>query len=659
MVHSNYRPDIDGLRAVAVFGVVAFHAFPNSIKGGFIGVDVFFVISGYLITAIIANSLSIDDFDLFEFYSNRIRRIFPSLILVLIFCLIYGWLYLLADEYKKLGRYTIAGGAFISNLVLWSDSGYFDTSAETKPLLHLWSLGVEEQFYLAWPVLLSLAWRYKLNLSFIIVMLGLFSFAFGIYEIKHDAVGAFYSPLSRVWELLCGSLLAVFINKNRIDIDNASLSNRVRSKILANSKVANILSILGVLLLIYAFYSVTKEKEFPGLYALLPVISTLLLITAGPHAWINRNLLSNKVAVWFGLISYPMYLWHWPLLSFSKIVTGATPEKHVRFFLVILAVVISWITYRIVERPIRFGNKIKIRTSVLMVSMLVVTIFGAAIYEQEGFPNRSEKVSLAANLEAYSYFNQKTEMEFWRGRCFNIESGDDYFYENGCVPKEKSDSVKKVFVLGDSHSAYLSEYLNGLLKERNYSIYQFSVAHCTPLSTRDKSIRCGSINRLINNYLKTEVPDLVIVFAYYSHWADEAQYGEVMAYDDFIKTRIMEIKSLGVKRVVLVGHIPTWDDTLPHILSRRFIAKNKTIPGRTYEGVNQTSLEWDARLSSIGNVDGVYYLSLKDLLCNVDGCLTSVGPNLSKDLIVFDYGHLTINGAKFISENLIAKYIGD
>ena len=201
-----YRPDIDGLRALAVLSVVGFHAFPKSIKGGFIGVDVFFVISGYLISAIIFENLKNKSFSFSEFYARRVRRIFPALALVLIACHVFGWFVLLSDEYKQLGRHIAAGSGFVSNMVLWSEAGYFDNSADTKPLLHLWSLGIEEQFYLAWPMLLWLAWKSRINLLGVTVVILLASFYLNVAEVKKDVIGAFYSPITRFWELLVGSL---------------------------------------------------------------------------------------------------------------------------------------------------------------------------------------------------------------------------------------------------------------------------------------------------------------------------------------------------------------------------------------------------------------------------------------------------------------------
>lgn len=202
LTHPQYRPDIDGLRAVAILSVVGFHAFPATIRAGFVGVDIFFVISGFLISTIIYGNLERNTFSFVEFYSRRIRRIFPALLIVLIASFVFGWFALLGDEYKQLGKHIAAGAGLVSNFVLRSEGGYFDTAAEAKPLLHLWSLGIEEQFYIVWPLLIWAAWKTRFNFLTITVSLALISFALNLRWVHKDAIIAFYSPQSRFWELL-------------------------------------------------------------------------------------------------------------------------------------------------------------------------------------------------------------------------------------------------------------------------------------------------------------------------------------------------------------------------------------------------------------------------------------------------------------------------
>ena len=206
--HQAYRADIDGLRALAVLSVVIFHAFPARVPGGFVGVDIFFVISGYLISGIIFSEIANDSFSISRFYERRIRRIFPALLVILVACIAAGWFVMLADEYTQLGKHVWAGTGFVLNFILWGESGYFDNVIDTKPLLHLWSLGVEEQFYIFWPLILGFAWKNRINFKSLIVVICFLSFALNMYQTSKDMTAAFYSPLTRFWELLIGALVA-------------------------------------------------------------------------------------------------------------------------------------------------------------------------------------------------------------------------------------------------------------------------------------------------------------------------------------------------------------------------------------------------------------------------------------------------------------------
>ena len=270
-----YRPDIDGLRALAVFFVIGFHFFPGWVRGGFIGVDIFFVISGYLISSILFQALARNSFDFADFYSHRIRRIFPALILVLLTCFVVGWFVLLADEYMQLGKHIVGGAGFISNLILWSESGYFDAAAETKPLLHLWSLGIEEQFYIFWPLVLWVIWKLKLKPFGFILAIAITSFCFNLYEIGIDHTAAFYSPQTRIWELLVGSILAYLLLYRQKDFHKTKLSTDlflaqipIFSMIARQNWPANALALIGVLLLGIGLALIDKQTHYPGAWAI-------------------------------------------------------------------------------------------------------------------------------------------------------------------------------------------------------------------------------------------------------------------------------------------------------------------------------------------------------------------------------------------------------
>ncbi len=340
-MHPKYRPDIDGLRAIAVGSVLTYHAFPSLLPGGFIGVDIFFVISGFLITTIILQSLAAGDFSYRDFYARRIRRIFPALILVLAATLAFGWYVLLSGEFAQLGKQITGGAAFFANFVFLGEASYFDATAETKPLLHLWSLGIEEQFYIFWPLLLGLVWRRRWPILRVTLAVATISFLVNVLTVQPHRAAAFYSPLSWAWELMAGGLLA------------GMRWQAAASPATSRPALKHVQSIVGVGLIVLGLFVTRSTQAFPGWWALLPVLGAVSCIAAGPNGVLNRYLLSNRVMVWVGLISYPLYLWHWPLLSYARIVEGGEPSLRVRVMLVVAAIVLAWATYRFVERFVK------------------------------------------------------------------------------------------------------------------------------------------------------------------------------------------------------------------------------------------------------------------------------------------------------------------
>jgi len=381
-VHSRpYRRDIDGLRALAVVFVVLYHAFPESFRGGFIGVDVFFVISGFLISGIVFSELENRQFSLTRFYIRRIRRIFPALLVVLITFWLISWVVLFSPEYKHLGKHMVAGAGFLSNFALWQESGYFDNAAESKLLLHLWSLGIEEQFYIFWPVAAYLAWREKHLFLAGMLLATAASFLLNLHEIHEvNLAAAFFSPLTRIWELLCGSLLAwAYLHPS---------TSKGWMRALEGRPWPHVFSITGLLLLLYGFASIDNAVGFPGAWALIPVGGALLMIMAGPGGVINRTLLSNPVVVWFGLISFPLYLWHWPVFSLARTMERAPLSWPVMLLAIVLSVVLAWATYEVVEKPVRQRAASPRVALVLLVLMGLTGVLGLATYLSNGFPNR-------------------------------------------------------------------------------------------------------------------------------------------------------------------------------------------------------------------------------------------------------------------------------
>lgn len=352
VTNRSYRPDIDGLRALAVLAVIGFHAFPEYIRGGYVGVDVFFVISGYLITGNILRDVRARNFSFFEFYARRVRRIFPALVLVLTATIALAWLLLLPNEFKLLGRHIISGSLFSSNILLWHETGYFDVSSKLKPLLHLWSLSIEEQFYLFWPLLLAVAWRKESALKRRIASIGVISFAVCVLVLPRHPAAAFYSPISRIWELLAGALLAAVHDE---DIERSRESEYLRAWT-NNPTIAWVLACAGLVLIAAAIAIFDSTSHFPGARALLPVLGSVLVLAAGEGAWPNRLLLSQPGVRYIGLISYPLYLWHWPLLAFLNIVWAGRSQNSSAIPVVIVifvSILAAAATYQFLELPFR------------------------------------------------------------------------------------------------------------------------------------------------------------------------------------------------------------------------------------------------------------------------------------------------------------------
>lgn len=526
--HPSYRADIDGLRAIAVLSVVGFHAFPNWIKGGFVGVDIFFVISGFLISSVIFSGLINETFSFREFYARRIRRIFPSLIVVLIGTYVIGWIVMFPDEYKNFGEQIAAGAGFLSNFFLWHESGYFDSTSETKPLLHLWSLGIEEQFYIVWPLLLWLAWKRRLNLLTVTIVTGVISFTLNLHVMQLDTVAAFYLPQTRFWELLAGSVLAYITLYKPTIFVKIERKLEKRLGITFNSHVLNNTlrdgkSLLGTTLIAASIFLLTKSDYFPGWLAMLPTVGTVLIISAGAKAWLNRAVLSNHVLVWFGLISFPLYLWHWPLLSFARIIEYGTPSRTIRIGVVLASIVLAWTTYRFIERYIRF-RKSRIVVITLCLLMIGIGYLGYNTYKRDGLLFRTINHRIALLTESSKRTNREKE-------CFDIANAHDQPDAWFCHMNKKSNNVR-AFVFGDSHALSLLPTFEVIAQRNNVDILLTGFSGCPPLlgvyvTRRGQQIRnCRQLNERVLQYVtENHITDVFLVarWSYYTDggYADE------------------------------------------------------------------------------------------------------------------------------------------
>ena len=346
-----YRPDIDGMRALAILAVLFFHAYPESLPGGFVGVDIFFVISGYLISSIIFRGLDLGSFSFFDFYARRVRRIFPAVAFVLLGSFVLGFFLLIPYEFEEhLLDESPYAAFFLENWRLYvTTGGYWETATELKPLMHFWSLGVEEQYYIFYPLICYLLWKVSVKrfLACLMVMF-LVSFVLCLYDTYNDSARAFYSLHSRFWQLLIGGVLAY------VELQWPQYKKLMGGAFIREINLNNIFSLVGVLLIVFSLIFFEEGKYFPGWRALFPTIGGLLVIAAGTEAILNKYVFSNKLAVFVGLISYPLYLWHWPFICIARNnLGGELPTGFMMVVLIALSFLMAYLTFTLIERPMR------------------------------------------------------------------------------------------------------------------------------------------------------------------------------------------------------------------------------------------------------------------------------------------------------------------
>jgi peptidoglycan/LPS O-acetylase OafA/YrhL len=467
----SYRPDIDGLRAIAVLAVVVFHALPPWLPGGFAGVDIFFVISGYLITGILLRELEQGRFSLAGFYERRARRIFPALTLVLVACLLFGGFTLFPDEFTQLGKHTFAGAAFVANLAFWREAGYFDKAAELKPLLHLWSLGIEEQFYIVWPLLLWVTRKWAVPAYVMTCGVMAVSFALNVFMVGGHPVAAFYLPVTRFWELAIGGFLAV---------RELHLRGGQQPWLGARPLVANGKAVLGLALIGVSLGVLDEHKAFPGAWAALPTVGAALLISASREAWLNKHLLGSRVLVFVGLLSYPLYLWHWPLLSFRRVVWPADTSTAVTLALVLLSFLLAWLTYRLVEQPIRHDRAWRSRPRLaLLVSGMGVTAVVGVCVQQQLLPVRLEERDAFATRELQ--LDKSWRASSGGTKCEGLpEVGDAV--RRFCTSMGEGAPNGTFVVWGDSHAIAWSPVFLEAARQAGMRAVIFSVEGCPPLA---------------------------------------------------------------------------------------------------------------------------------------------------------------------------------
>lgn len=627
-IRPKYRSDIDGLRAIGVLSVVFFHAFPNLLRGGFIGVDIFFVISGYLISKIIFENLLNLSFSFSDFYAHRVRRIFPSLLIVLTTTFSVGWVTFSAGEFSQLGKHIAGGAGFISNLLLLNESGYFDVGGEFKPLLNLWSLGIEEQFYIFWPLILALTWRFRCKFIYVVLLALISSFLLNLHLSGSNPVANFYLPFSRFWELLVGAL-AVLLSRNAI---------------FQKFKFKNSLSVLGVVFIVSAEIFIVSESNFPGWWALLPAIGTALILLSEPVGWINSRILSCRLLVWIGLISYPLYLWHWPIFVFWR--TWFPYDMHIltTLFLIALSLLFGWISYQFVEKPIRSKGGMK-TVVFLSILMLGVGYVGYNTYSRGGLPSR--KVAQESN--AIDRLLQNPAVP-------NCSVGEPAHPNEKLPPGCSSDNLKNkgvvsVFLWGDSHVANFSYgFTEARIKEYDINLRYALKGACPPVLnyTPQETIPCIEFNEFAFSEIAKFHPDTVVLLA---DWVIYGERGKTNLSDEKLVLTIDRLKSLGVKKIILFGNYPDFEVNQARLGLKLF---QPQVVDRTYKRFNFSTIKVDRHMAEIAYLSQINFISPINLLCNTEGCLLSASRNEFIPM-AYDKTHFTYAGSDFFMENFIDK----
>jgi peptidoglycan/LPS O-acetylase OafA/YrhL len=558
------------------------------------------------------------DFSFARFYARRVRRIFPALVLVLLSCFVLGWFVLLPDEFKWLGKQIFGGAAFFSNFVLLGDAGYFGPSAERNPLLHLWSLGIEEQFYIVWPLVLLAAFQFRRSVGWVIAAIFAVSFLANALTIGSNPVGAFYWPFTRAWELMSGGILAWIAGRSALKAAGAP------------HWLHNARALLGLALIVAGVAILNKSSAFPGWWAILPVAGAVLLISADA-AWLNRNVLASRAFVFIGLISYPLYLWHWPLLSFQSIVDSDQSSALGRTVIISISMVLAWLTYETVEKPIRSGKPFM--AARVSMAMVVVGCVGLTTVYRNGYEGR-----LPAALRGLATAAVDTSQ--WRvSKC--LLDGSDSAFSSECA----GDGRRPLLLLwGDSYAGSLYPGLKSLQAHIEFGLAQYTTAGCPPIPSFvvEARPRCVASNDFVLSVIRSVKPDIVLL---YSIWNYEGLT------PDRLDATVAALQAAGVKRIVMMGPPPQWVGGLPQAIYEYYRAhhlEGAAPPERSRMHLNAGVPDFDQVLRTKAITLGIEYISVWKIMCNQEGCLTRAGDAL----ITEDYGHLSVAGATYLAERL-------
>ncbi|WP_374260325.1 acyltransferase family protein [Zoogloea sp.] len=637
-----YRGEIDGLRAVAVLPVILFHAGFGLFGGGYVGVDVFFVISGYLITRILLAELSAGHFTLVGFYERRARRILPALFVVMLACLPFAWSWLAPGEMLRFCNSLIGVSLFASNIVFWRESGYFDTSAELKPLLHTWSLAVEEQYYLFFPLLLMAAWR--LGPRRIAVLLGgalLASLLLAEWVLRRDATAAYYLLPTRGWELLAGALTAVVLAAR------AGASGALEPR---DRRVAELASLAGLAAVLGAVFLFDRQTPFPGFWAALPVAGTALLVLFASPATRVGALLGNRFLVGIGLLSYSAYLWHQPLLAFARVRSVEAPGAATMAGLALASLALAYLTWRFVERPFRNRRTVP-RRAVFVLSG--VCLLGFIALGQGG---RMSGGYVSARLGERQIALRQTALPSpKREACHTLDSAD--FPPPSAACSYFGPDVRWA-VFGDSHAVELAYALAEGLRPAGQGVKHLSFSGCGPLFGRtDLDTPCRRWSDAALDYLLAtpSIRTVVVSYRMNLHLFGEHE-GVYPALPDAVpaaeRARLWRAYVTMLERLVAAGKQVVVVLQAPEL--RKGIDDLALVEGERDAIVGVPRAWWEARQAFVRShltelPPGVTVVDPAELFCDADKCYAARGGAAD----YFDDDHLSMHGAQRLAGRIL------
>jgi len=671
-----YRAEVDGLRALAVLPVIFFHAGFEWFSGGFIGVDVFFVISGYLITTIIISEMAEGKFSIVNFYERRARRILPALFFVMAACLPFAWLWLTPNDLKDFGQSLIAVSTFSSNILFWLESGYFDTASELKPLLHTWSLAVEEQYYILFPIFLMLTW--KLGVKWILIFLLItFFVSLGVaqWSSYNSPSAAFFLLPTRGWELLVGVFVAFYL--------------KYKTHLKSNT-VNQVLSLLGFGMIAYSIIFFNELTPFPSLYALIPTIGTgLLILCTVPKTFIYK-LLSLKFIVGIGLISYSSYLWHQPLLAFARHRFLGDVSDLILIFLIFLSMIMAWFSMKFVEAPFRKKDTISSKNILisscagLLTFFLIGLLFHTNSHTIRKIDDEINRMDGIASLTV----NATSE-------CHAALSGNDLsLILEVCKIGSTQKETASFAIIGDSHARALVPGIDNHAKQLEISGFNFTHNSCFPsfadsfyLPKDEVQQQCAKARKNIKTILKQgEMPSLVFLAARWAITLEQDRFNNMEGgeeegnlvtlsnsyineldylYEDAIRADLLDtvsiFKSANIKSV-LIGQIPEvgWN-TLRylqkfHLFNDQNELKNPMLLSTSYKVFKQRNIKVNDMFNSINNEVDISVFFPETIFCDTkvlsNRCITQI----EGDPLYYDDDHVSIKGSNMIGEALLNNY---